>query len=162
MLRVALALLILASVAPARAQTPRSNHERQVDWIFAQSATEEGLEQQRAEQKRLTDRTITIGKFFNACVAGRARDYELYSSPEPVDVVARSAVELCSREESAYKSALYKLATILPELDVEGLADRQHTRTLDLAVTIIVTERQRANAPQERPAAPLLGDANRI
>jgi hypothetical protein len=162
MLRVALVSLILASGALAQAQTQCSHQERQVDWIFGQSATEEGLEQQRAEQKRQTDQTITIGKFFNTCVASRAHDYDLYSSPEPAEIVAHAAVELCSKEESAYRSALYKLASFFPELDVERLADRQHRHTLDLAATIIVAERQRAKAPQERPAAPLLGEANKI
>jgi hypothetical protein len=160
MLRVAIVSLILAS--GALAQTQSSHQERQVDWIFAQSATEGVLEQQRAEQKTQTDRTITIGKFFNACVVSRARDHNLYSSPEPAEIVAHAAVEFCSKEESAYRSALYKLATFFPELDVEGLADRQHRRTLDLAVTIIAAERQRAKAPQERPATPLLGEANKI
>jgi hypothetical protein len=162
MLRVAMVSLILASGAPAQAQTQRSHQERQVDWIFAQSATEGVLEQQRAEQKMQTDRTITIGKFFNTCVASRAHDYDLYSSPEPAEIVAHAVVELCSNEESAYRSALYKLASFFPELDVERLADRQHRRTLDLAVTIIVAERQRAKVPQERPASPVLGEAKKI
>jgi hypothetical protein len=121
--------------------------------IFVANAQsmDELLQQQKVKQEKQLVRVLELTKPLGDCVKKRAHSYELYSSLEKADVVARAAVGLCSKEEGAYRSALFQLAIVATDFDADAKAKQMHNLLVETALTIIVTERQRQRA--QPPAA---------
>lgn len=115
------------------------------------STLDQGLRKQTAENNEKIHQVMSIYyRPLVECVKLHASSSELYSSPESADVVARAAVGLCLREESAYDSALSQLALDIP-IDANDQVRSAHQELLDLAVTIIVAARQRLHEPSSAP-----------
>ena len=112
------------------------------------------LSRQTMQQKQRTDRIVELTKPLIECVKKNAHAYEVYSSPERADVVARAAVGLCSKEEGAYRSALFQLALVMTDFDATSNAQQTHEKLIESALTIIVGERQRLRTPPSQPANP--------
>ena len=127
-----LAVVSLACSGPSRA--------------VAQSI-DELLQQQKTQQERRIHRIVELKAPLVACVKKHA--HELYSNSEGADIAARAAVGLCSKEEAAYRSALFQLAVIMTSFDAAAIAQRAHDSLVEAAITIIVSERQRQRAAQE-------------
>jgi hypothetical protein len=104
------------------------------------------LQQQKMKREKQLHQIVALTKPLIECVKKHAHTYELYSSPEKADVVARAAVGLCSKEEGAYRSALFQLAIIMTDFDAEAKAQHTHEELVEAALTIIVSERQRQRA----------------
>jgi hypothetical protein len=98
---------------------------------------------QTAEQVKQTDRVVALTKPLFDCVKKKAHSQELYSSPERPDIVAIAAVGSCSREEGAYKAALFQLQILMPDFDANSRAERTHQQLIERAITTIVLERKR-------------------
>jgi hypothetical protein len=115
-------------------------------WTAAESqTTEERLRQQTEHQQQQVDQIVKLTQPLAVCVKKHA--HELVSSAEKADVAARAAVGLCSKEEGAYRSALFQLAIIMTEFDADTRAQRMHQQLIETALTIIVSERQ--HLPQQ-------------
>jgi hypothetical protein len=106
-------------------------------------AVEDALQQQRTQQQRQLEQIRKLTTPLIVCVKKQARAYEIYSSPEKADIAARAAVGLCSKQEAAYRSALFQLAIIITDFDAAARAKQTHDQLVEMALTIIVSERQR-------------------
>jgi hypothetical protein len=114
--------------------------------VVAQSQTvQELLQREHDQQQQQLDRIEKLAKPLAECVKKQA--HELVSSAEKADVVARAAVGLCSKEEAAYRAALLQLAIILTGFDADTRAQRMHQQLVEMALTIIVNERQHLPHP---------------
>jgi hypothetical protein len=114
--------------------------------VAAQSQTvEELLQREHEQQQQQLDRIVKLTKPLAECVKKQA--HELVSSAEKADVVARAAVGLCSKEEAAYRAALLQLAIIVTGFDADTRAQRMHQQLVEMALTIIVNERQHLPRP---------------
>jgi hypothetical protein len=100
------------------------------------------LQQQRTRQQKQIDQIKRLEKPLVDCVIKQAHSYEIYSSSEKTDVAARAAVGLCSKEEGAYRSALFELGILIPDIDASTIAQQNHERLVETALTIIVAERR--------------------
>jgi hypothetical protein len=100
------------------------------------------LERQKAEKTQKADRTVDMYKPLVECVKRRAHSSELFSSAESADVAARAAVGFCSKEEANYRAALRDLGLVMTNFNVEAHARDDHEELVDMALTIIVGERQ--------------------
>ena len=114
--------------------------------IAASQTMDELLSRQNEEQQKEVDRIVGLTKPLGECVKKQAHTYELYSSPEKADILARTAVGLCSKQEAAYRSALFQLAIIMTDFDAAARAKQTHDQLVETALTIIVSERQRQRA----------------
>ena len=108
------------------------------------------LQKQRMQQQKQTDQIVKLTGPLIERVKKRAHTYELYSSPETADVAARAAVGFCSKEESAYRQALFQLAIIMTSFDANGRAQQTHDQLVERALTIIVGERQHQRTEQAK------------
>lgn len=117
------------------------------------SSIEDALTRQTKEQQEKSDRAVKLAKPLFDCVRRKAHSQEIYTSAESTDVAARAAVGLCSKEEGAYRSAVYQLAMVATSFDASAQAKQTHEKLVDVALTIIVGERQPAFASQNRRAA---------
>lgn len=115
----------------------------------ASQTVNERLRRQNEEQQNQVDRIGKLIKPLAKCVKKQAHTYEIYSSPEKADAAARAAVGLCSKQEAAYRSALFQLAIIITEFDAAARAQQTHDQLVETALTIIVSERQRARPQAE-------------
>jgi hypothetical protein len=100
------------------------------------------LERQNAEQKQKVDHIGELFRPLAQCVKQRAHSSDLYSSAESADVVARAAVGFCSKEEANYRAALWDLKLVMTDFDAAGQARDAHEKLVDMALTIVVGERQ--------------------
>jgi hypothetical protein len=107
---------------------------------------DELLRRQNEKQQKQVDQIAGLTKPLAECVKKQAHAYELYSSPEKTDVLARAVVGFCSKQEAAYRSALFQLAIIMTDFDPAARAQRMHDQLVETALTIIVSERQRQRA----------------
>lgn len=112
----------------------------------ASQTVDELLRRQTDEQQKQVDQIVRLTKPLAECVKNQAHTYKLYSSPEKADVAARAAVGLCSKQEAAYRSALFQLGIIMTDFDAAARAQRMHGELVETALTIIVSERQRQRA----------------
>ena len=99
------------------------------------------VRRQKMQQEERTDQIVKLTKPLFACVNKNARSSEIVSSSERADIAARAAVGLCSKEETAYRSALFQLAIVMTSFDATANAQRTHAQLVDIALTIIVKER---------------------
>lgn len=107
----------------------------------ASQTVDELLRRQNEEQQKQVARIVQLTKPLTECVKRHA--HELYVSAEKAAVLSRAAVGLCSREEAAYRSALFQLATIMTDFNAAAKAQETHGQLVELALTIIVEERRR-------------------
>jgi hypothetical protein len=106
---------------------------------------DDALQQQKAEREKQLDQIGKLMKPLADCVKKQAHSNELYSLPEKADVVARAAVGLCSKQEGALRSAFHQLA-LVSGIDASKHAQETHDELVEMALTIIVKERQRQRA----------------
>ena len=116
------------------------------------NSVQDYLSQQTMQQKQRTDRIVELTKPVFECVQKNAHAYQVYSVPERADIAARAAVGLCSKEEGAYRSALFQLAIVMTDFDASSRAQQTHEKLIESALTIIVGERQRRLSPPSQPA----------
>jgi hypothetical protein len=115
----------------------------------ASQTMDELLRRQAEEQRKQVDQVAKLAKPLVECVQKQSHTYELYSSPEKADVAARAAVGLCSKQEAAYRSAIFRLAVIMTDFDAAGRAQQMHDQLVEAALTIVVSERQRKPAQSQ-------------
>jgi hypothetical protein len=77
-----------------------------------------------------------------------------HTSSETADVAARAAVGLCGKEELAYRSAVGKWRALETSNDVKSHMDSTHDKLVEMAVTIIVRERQHQVTPSPQAVPP--------
>jgi hypothetical protein len=131
------------SIAPASAEvalTPPS------------SSVEDALRRQKINQEEKTNRIVALTKPLIDCVKRKAHSEDIYTSAEGADVAARAAVGLCSKEEGAYRSAVFKLAIVMTSFDASARVQQTHEQLVDLALAVIVGERQRGAATPKTSA----------
>ena len=117
----------------------------------ASQTVDELLRHQNEEQQNQVDRIVRLTKPLAECVKKQAHAPGLYSSPEKADIAARAAVGLCSKEEAAYRAALFQLAMVMTDFDAASRAQQMHDQLVNTALTIIVGERRRHRAqPQAK------------
>jgi hypothetical protein len=119
--------------------------------LYAASAQslDEILQREKAKQQNQLALIAKLAKPLGDCVRKRAHTYELYSSPEKADVAARAAVGLCAKEEGAYRSAVFRLATLVTDFDAAATSREMHDQLVEAALTVIVSERQHQHAQPE-------------
>ena len=147
--------VLAATIVAACAASPRATVGSEAKPTEASQTVADLLRQQTRQQEQQTDRIVELTKPLAECVRNHAHAYELYSSTETADVAARAAVGLCSREEGAYRAALFQLAIIMTSFDANSRAEETYARLVETALTIIVGERQSLRAPPSQPSQPL-------
>jgi hypothetical protein len=150
----AIFVVLLVAILASCAESPRVPVSSEGKSSEASPTVDDLLRKQNREAEQRTDRIVELTKPLAECVKAHAHAYELYSSSETADVAARAAVGLCSKEEAAYRVALFQLAIILTSFDAESQAEQFHAKLLETALTIIVGERQRLRAPPSTPPPP--------
>jgi len=107
----------------------------------ASQTVDEILRRQNEEQQKQVARIVRLTKPLTECVKRHA--HELYVSAEKAGVLARAAIGLCSKEEAAYRSALFQLAIIMTDFNAAAKVEETHSQLVEMALTIIVEDRQR-------------------
>jgi hypothetical protein len=98
-----------------------------------------------------------LGKLLWPVVACTKREaLKLVSSPEAADIIARAAVGLCGREMLVFETVVRSSERFTSSS--ERVIERERARLVDMALTIIVRERNRLRAP---PAIPPSSDPDR-
>jgi len=103
-----------------------------------------------AEAKQEGER---IGKLiWPAAACTKLEALKLISSPEAADIVARAALGLCGREMLIFETAVRSSERF--GSSSEQIIERERSRLVNMAITIIVRERNRREATPAAPEPP--------